>query len=137
MTQLPLFDLPPIREPHRRAPRPPAAPPAPPPLEAARARGRAGAAATAARAARATGSPWTQSAAAMIAEYARRHPGAFTIEKARIWGAVRVPTPPDQRAWGSATKYAVQHGWITPVGYEATRSSNGSPRPTYQASGRT
>lgn len=130
MSQLALFQLPPEREPRRRPAR---TVPAPPPLEAARARGEAGAAAAARRAEEATGTAWTQTAAALIAEYARRNAGVFLIESARFWAASRVPAPPDQRAWGSATKVAVRRGWIIPAGFAPARSSNGSPRPAYRA----
>jgi len=50
----------------------------------------------------------------------------FTVEVVRTQGMIE--WPPDDRAWGHATRLAVKRGWIKKVGYAPAASSNGSPK---------
>lgn len=71
---------------------------------------------------------WTDRAAAEIAAFARLKGEPFVIEEVRPEAEARIGTPPDERAWGAATKKAARAGSIKKVGYAPTNSSNRSPK---------
>ena len=58
----------------------------------------------------------------------------FTIERIRAMTGNAVPKPPDERAWGAATRVATSRGYIEriPGKFAAAASSNGSPKPMYR-----
>ena len=94
-------------------------------LFAARERGKTGSRRASERADRAVDG-WTEMAAQEIREYAQTTPQPFLVETARLAGFGG--DPPDERAWGHATRLAVKRGWIKKVGYAPAASSNGSPK---------
>ena len=97
-----------------------------PDLFAARERGKTGSRRASERADRAS-EGWTERAAVKIREYAEFIDDSFPIELVRLTWASPGP-PPDERAWGHATRLAVKRGWIKKVGYAPAASSNGSPK---------
>lgn len=58
----------------------------------------------------------------------------FTVERIRSMTGNAVPKPPDERAWGAATRVATSRGYIEriPGRFSAAASSNGSPKPMYR-----
>lgn len=74
---------------------------------------------------------WTREAAGYLRWYAQEvaRGQPFLLEDAReVCGAHGVRTPPNERAWGAAVRYAVHQRWLTKAGYAPARSSNGSPK---------
>lgn len=102
-------------------------------LEAAKARGDLGMARVGDSADRQSPG-WCEKACEALRAFAAAQGGVFIIEHARL--AVRDQLPPvmDARAWGVATRLAVQRGYIEPVRgqYFPAASSNGSPKRVYR-----
>lgn len=73
---------------------------------------------------------WTESAAKYLRAYGEiiTFGQPFLLEDARDASHGMVTQPPNLKAWGAATVYAVRRGWIVKAGYGPARSSNGSPK---------
>lgn len=81
-----------------------------------------------------TGEEWLERAEHFISWYFRKHPtGEHTIEAVRVWSYFKgLDIPPEQRAWGLATRRAVANGIMKPTGgYRRAHSSHGAAKPTY------
>lgn len=97
-------------------------------MREARARGHAAAQSAAERADQHV-DDWTPRALQMLVAFARDARGDFLIEDARAYAEARdLPAPTDERAWGHVAQRAKRAGLIEPVGFAASRSSNGSPK---------
>lgn len=77
---------------------------------------------------------WGERVLIFIGWYARsRERTGFTMDECRqACYSIGLPSPPDERAWGSATRKAIQQEIIHRTGhYAPVASSNGSPKPLY------
>lgn len=64
---------------------------------------------------------WSDRALAFVHEWAVSHQ-TFTSEDVRIFAHnMGLPTPPDQRAWGTVMLAAARKGWTRKAGYVTAR----------------
>jgi len=77
---------------------------------------------------------WADHCFTLLCEYAEGQVAPWTCEAFRAWAYERgLDKPDEERAFGPITQKAIRRGVIARVGYAPAASSNGSPKPQYQA----